>query len=195
MHPNILLFQFFHETFAPGFQHGADDSRPGVIAGEPHIVTQAGSHQTIEILRHIRGRQKFFVIAEPDERLAINGPVNQPLAGFLPGVFRKAAEIRRRIRLQDRRLPESQQAWHGGFNDVRQVAAGFCLGENPLDQRRGTGSIGLDFYAGVFGFECVRNLFILIGRERGVPDQFPFAPGGVQQQSFSIGSRIRSQFR
>src|SRR6185503_21325422 len=66
VHADILFLQFFDEWLALRFDHGADDPRAGVFAGDAHVVLQRGPQQAVKIFWNVGRIQVTLVVGEAD---------------------------------------------------------------------------------------------------------------------------------
>jgi hypothetical protein len=87
-------------------------------------------------------------------------------------------------------ISESQQARKSGLDGVGDVAPRFRLGKKSLRQRRRSGAEGIYFDAGILRFEGRGNLFVLLGGERRIPDNFAFPFRAVEQQALAIRAAV-----
>ena len=74
------------------------------------------------------------------------------------------------------------------------MAPGFGLGQESLRQRRRSGAKRFYFYAGIFRFEGTGDLLVLLGGQRGVPDDFALPLSAVEEQTLAIRAGIGCQF-
>ena len=98
-----------------------------------------------------------------------DSPVNEILWPIFLGVVGKSAEVRRSIRQQQLIITEGQQTRQRRFDRISDVALRFGLGEESLrERRRRSGAKRLDFYTGIFCFECAGDLLLFCSAARVV---------------------------